>query len=345
MSKILITGGSGFLGRLLIKELIARKYECVNIDLVPSDLNDSKFVSYQGDIRNLELLDTIFKQHNIKAIIHCAAILAHGHKNKNFLWGSNVDGTKNISECAKKHKVKNLIFISSNCLWGNGFERKVTEMDKPLPIEIYGKSKLEGEKILKNYSDYFNSVIIRCPTIIDSGRIGLLSIFFDFINEGRKVWTVGKGNNKYQFIYAKDLINACTKALTYDKFDIFNIGSDDVKSLKNVYDYVIKKADTGAKVAALPEKLTKFGMKLFYNMNLSPIGPYQYKMITENFVFDNSKIKNIFNWEPSLTNEEMLYKAYCYYHDNLSEINNRTNVSAHRSKAKMGVIKILKWIS
>jgi len=60
------------------------------------------------------------------------------------------------------------------------------------------------------------------------------------------VWTVGGGHNHYQFVYAQDLIDACQKASVYPKTEIFNIGSDDVKSFREVYEYVIKKAGTKA---------------------------------------------------------------------------------------------------
>ncbi len=104
-------------------------------------------------------------------------------------------------------------------------------MSLPSPVEIYGQSKWEGERILNEYRNDLHSVIIRCPTIIDSGRLGLLSILFEFIHEGRKVWVVGGGRNKYQFIYAQDLADACLKSLEYDQSTTLNIGSDNVRSL------------------------------------------------------------------------------------------------------------------
>ncbi len=77
-----------------------------------------------------------------------------------------------------------------------------------------------------------NVIILRCPTIIDSGRLGLLAILFEFIQDGKKVWVVGGGANRYQFIYAQDLATACLLAMNYPHSDIFHIGSDDVKSLR-----------------------------------------------------------------------------------------------------------------
>jgi hypothetical protein len=68
-------------------------------------------------------------------------------------------------------------------------------------------------------------------------------------------------------------------------------------------------------------------------------------MIAESFMFDTTKIKAKLNWRPTATNEEMLYRAYEYYHQHRREIDGRQNVSAHKQPAKMGIIKVLKWVS
>jgi UDP-glucose 4-epimerase len=227
---------------------------------------------------------------------------------------------------------------------GRRIDRPVREDEPPKPIETYGRSKLAAEEVIREYGD-LNSVIIRCPTIIDFGRLGLLSILFEFIDEGRRVWTVGGGRNRYQFIYAKDLANACILALEYPESDTFNIGSDDVKSLAEVYEYVIRNAGSKSSVAALPRTPAIAAMKLAYHLKLSPLGPYHYKMIAEDFLFDTSRIKSRLEWRPTLTNEQMLGRAYQYYSENRGEIENRRNVSAHRKAAKMGVIRLLKWVS
>ncbi len=68
-------------------------------------------------------------------------------------------------------------------------------------------------------------------------------------------------------------------------------------------------------------------------------------MIAESFVFDTDRIKQRLGWSPTLTNEEMLLKSYDFYSKNRAEIAARTNVSAHRKPASMGVIRLLKWLS
>ena len=345
MRTVLLTGGAGFFGGLLKQRLLDTGYSCVSIDLHKDDTVHPNLTAVQGDIRDRELLERIFAEHRFDAVLHIAAMLAHGNMDERLLWTSNVDATLNIAELAKKYKVPKVIFTSSNCLWGEGVPHAITEEEPPNPIEIYGRSKLEGEKILQRFSNDFHAIIIRCPTIIDFGRLGLLSILFEFIHEGRKVWVVGSGRNKYQFIYAGDLADACIRCIDYDRSAVFNIGSDNVKSLRAIYEYVAQKAQTGAKVVSLPQGPTLLAMRVAHLLKVSPLGPYHYKMIAQNFMFDTSKIKRSLGWTPTLTNEEMLWRAYQYYQNNRSEIENRQDVSTHKQGAKMGIIRVLKWIS
>ena len=341
---ILVTGGSGFLGELLVRRLLERGDSVVNIDLQPDPTTHDRLTSIQGDLRDQPTVRKLFAEHRFDGVIHAAAMLAHAVKDKKFLWESNVEGTRNVAQAAANAGVKPFVFVSTNCLWAKEFNRPVLESDSPEPIEIYGQSKAAAEKLLLAQTG-LNAVIIRTPTIIDAGRLGLLAILFDFIREGRKVWVVGKGENRYQFVYAQDLIDACLMGLQHHTTTIYNVGSENVKSLRDVYDFVITKAETGSYIASLPKSLTLTAMRSMYGLGLSPLGPYQYRMIASNFEFDTSKIRRELGWKPTLTNEEILYKAYDYYASHYNEIQARGNVSAHKQSAKMGVIRLLKWLS
>ncbi len=345
MKKILVTGGAGFLGSLLLEQLLNQGYHCVSVDIAQHNVTHTNLITLQIDISDKIQLETIFQQYEIEAIFHCAALLAHGRIKKSQLWTSNVTATQYLAELAEQYKVPRLIFTSTNCLWGENLHRSVTESDTPAPVELYGQSKLAAEKILLSYQNKFKIIIFRCPTIIDAGRLGLLSILFEFINEGRKIYLVGGGKNHYQFIYAQDLISALIKSLNYDKSDIFNIGSDNVQSLHDVFNYVIRQADTGARTTSLPKAPAIAAMKLAYHLRISPLGPYHYKMIAEDFVFDTTKVKLSLKWQPTLTNEEMLWKSYEHYMKNQANIKADATLSAHKQPAKMGIIRLLKWLS
>jgi UDP-glucose 4-epimerase len=345
MPEVLITGGSGFFGGVLKRRLLAEGFRCTNLDLVPDPDRNENLESIQGDLRDQSLLSQTFASHKFAAVFHCAAMLAHGAMDEKLLWSSNVDGTRNVAEACRSFGVPTLVFTSTNCLWASNLGHSVAEDEKPQPIEIYGRSKLAAEEALAEYRDGLNVIILRCPTIIDSGRLGLLAILFEFIQDGKKVWVVGGGANRYQFIYAQDLATACLLAMNYPHSDTFHIGSDDVKPLRAVYDAVISEAKSKSRVASLPKGPAIAAMKLAHKLRISPLGPYHYQMIAEDFLFDTAKIKAKLGWRPTLTNEQMLVRAYQYYAAQRAEIYARRDVSAHSKPASMGVIRLLKWIS
>lgn len=341
---VLITGGAGFFGGILTRRLLDRGYRCVSIDLYPHDYAHPNLTTCQADICHRNLLQPIFEKHRPQAIFHCAAIMATGKEGHAFLWAANVDGTRNIAELAKQNGVQRVIYISTNCLWPDKMNRPIREDDTPAPVEIYGRSKLEAERILQTYAEAFTLTILRCPAIIDSGRLGLLAILFEFIDEGRTVWTVGSGNNRYQWVYGGDVADVCIRLLGSEA-GVFHIGADGVLPLRDVYQRFIAEAGSKSKIGRLPKGPALFAMRAAYKLRLSPLPPYFYKMIAEDFEFDTSKLKRSLGWKPTLTNEQMLVEAYLYYRQHKSEIASRRNASAHRKATNMGIVRLLKWIS
>jgi nucleoside-diphosphate-sugar epimerase len=346
METVLVTGGAGFFGRLLKLRLLASGYRCVSFDLVRDDTHHQNLVNITGDLRDQKLVEEVFGEFKFSAVQHCAAALAHGLKvDAKEIWECNVDASRHVAESCKRHSVRTLVFTSTNCLWASNPGHPIAEDEPPAPIEPYGCAKLESEKVLNQYASDLDVVIIRCPTIIDSGRLGLLAILFEFIDDDKTVWLVGSGANRYQFIYADDLASVCMKAMRLQRSDVFHVGSDHVESLREVFEAVIKSAGSKSRIRSLPKRPAIFAMKLASKMHLSPLGPYHYRMIAEDFVFDTTKVKKALDWSPTLRNSEMLVRAYQYYAAHRSEIESRTDVSAHSKGASMGAIRILKWMS
>jgi len=346
--EVLITGASGFFGGVLKRRLLAEGFRVTNIDLVADEDRHPALTSIQGDVRDAALLARTFAEHTFQGVFHCAAMLAHDVQDETLLWTSNVDGTRLVAEAALAAAVTKFVFISSNCLWGENLGSAVTEDQPPAPIELYGRSKLAGEqeleKLVASHPE-LQAIVLRCPTIMDSGRLGLLAILFEFIDDGKKVWVVGDGSNRYQFIYAQDLATACLQCLDYPKANLFHIGSDHVPTMREMYETVIRAAGSRSRVASLPKAPTIAMMQLAHTLHLSPLGPYHYRMIAESFVFDTARIRRELGWQPTLTNEEMMLHALNYYRENRQAIHARTDVSAHSKAAPMGIIRLLKWLS
>jgi len=346
MKNYLVSGGSGYFGSILVDRILAGGNKCVNLDICPPLKSHPRLTNLNCDIRYYDIVRSVFKRYGpFDSVFHIAAMLAHSIKNKRTLLESNINGTENMVKACAEFGTRNLVFTSSNCLWGKPFYRPVTEDDEPEPVEIYGFSKMQAERVLFNYSDKVNSAILRVPTIVSSGRLGLLAIFFEFIEENKTLWTVGKGNNRYQFIYGPDLAEAAMKASSINTTRIYNVGSDNVKTLREIYQYVIDQANSKSKIKCLPKSPALLGMKVAHFLKLSPLGPYHYKMIAESFEFDTTRIKSELGWQPTRTNEEMLFEAFQYFMAHKNDLKRRDNVSAHRKPAQMGIIKLIKWIS
>ena len=345
--KILLTGGTGFFGSVLKGHLQKAGIEYVNLDRLndPQDAAAGRMALV--DLREAKAVEAAFQKFGpFDAVCHVAAELAHEAQDKQALWNSNVEGTRNVAEACRRHGVKKLIFTSTNCLWGKPLNRPVVENDAPHPVEVYGKSKLAAEQLLHEYETSLDVIIFRSPTIIAPGRVGLLGILFDFIAEGRRLPVVGRKNKPYQFIYADDYAEAILLALAHKGSDVFHVGSHHPVSLEESYRYVIQQAGSSSKIYHLPEFPTLPGMRICHILKISPLGPYQYSMIAEEFVFDTTHIEQTLGWHPTKTNGEILYAAYDYYVKHKKELEETAeSLPAHRRKSRMGIIRLLKWIS
>jgi hypothetical protein len=108
---------------------------------------------------------------------------------------------------------------------------------------------------------------------------------------------------------------------------------------------VIRQANSRSQVRSLPKAPALAAMHLAHILRVSPLGPYHYRMIAEDFIFDTSRIRQALGWRPTVTNSEMLTAAYRYYAENRQQILARSNVSAHSRAADMGILRLLKWMS
>ena len=345
MKTVMVTGGAGFFGGILKRAILESGDRCISVDVCPDAGSSIRiWINARSICAIGEALEPSVRRRpdGWRGALrgHAGARLGRSQE----LWTSNVDGTRNLMDAMRKYGVRQHVFTSTNCLWGEAMGRPVREDDAPNPVELYGRSKLEAERIIREYDD-ITSVLLRCPTIIDFGRLGLLSILFEFIDEGRRVWAVGGGRNRYQFIYAAGSGECVYFGAGLSSFRHLQYwfrrrevdrGSLRIRDSKFQEQVESRDASTRPAIAA---------MKLAYHLKLSPLGPYHYKMIAEDFLFDTSRIKERLGWRPTMTNEEMLWRAYQYYSENRREIERRQDVSAHRKGAKMGVIRLLKWVS
>ena len=155
---------------------------------------------------------------------------------------------------------------------------------------------------------------------------------------------VGSGNNRYQFIYAPDYCDAISKMLKTKLSGVYNVCSMDVPRMADSFQYVIDQTKSQARLVRIPHGITIFFLRILHTLRISPLGPYQYRMIASSFEFDTSKIQSATDWRPTKTNNEMLLEAFQYYQANKASTHDLT-ASAHNRVARGGLIDLLRRLS
>ncbi|MGB9857210.1 MAG: UDP-glucose 4-epimerase GalE [Dictyoglomaceae bacterium] len=157
--KILVTGGAGYIGSHVVKDLIKKGYEVIVIDNLEkghkSAVKSQHF--YQIDLKNKEKLDELFKSFKIKGILHFAASSLVGESmiNPGKYYENNILGGLNLLECMIKNNVDIFIFSSTAAVYGEPKIIPIPEDHPTVPTNVYGSSKLMFEEILKWYSRIF----------------------------------------------------------------------------------------------------------------------------------------------------------------------------------------------
>ncbi|HVT01000.1 MAG TPA: UDP-glucose 4-epimerase GalE [Patescibacteria group bacterium] len=151
--KILVTGGAGYIGSFMTKTLLDREYDVVVLDsLERGDKSkvDKRAVLEVGDIRDIDFLESLFSSHKFDAIIHFAGYIAVGESEEfpDKYYENNVVGSRNLFATAIKHGTDKFIFSSSAAVYGNPISVPIPEDHPKNPTSVYGKNKLDVERIL-----------------------------------------------------------------------------------------------------------------------------------------------------------------------------------------------------
>lgn len=154
--KVLVTGGAGYIGSVVVEELINRGYEVVVVDNLQQghlEAVSPKVRVVVGDFAQSEVLDHVFRKPGIDTVIHLAADSEVGlsMKDPGRCFHNNVSGGINLLQAMRRHEVLNIVFSSSAAVYGEPTSMPITEECPKIPVNAYGESKLMFEHILSWY--------------------------------------------------------------------------------------------------------------------------------------------------------------------------------------------------
>jgi nucleoside-diphosphate-sugar epimerase len=265
MKTALVTGGLGFIGSNIVKQLILKKIvnKCIILDTFTGYVNPvknnftdfrklrfenfKKIVVERGDAKDFRLTYKIIKKYKPQYIFHTAAVPLAKIDNLNAREAKegSADTTTNILETInfyknnnKKYDLKRFVYFSSSMVYGDFKGNKAYENDTLSPKEIYGTMKLTGEIITKGLCGFFKIpfTIVRPSAVYGPTDMNnrVTQIFINKAFKREKINIQGK-NDKLDFTYVDDLVQGCIKAAVNKNGlnQIFNITCGKGETLYN----------------------------------------------------------------------------------------------------------------
>lgn len=338
--RVMVTGGSGYFGSMLVSKLLSAGHQCSVLDIVDADDRPSDVEFFAVDVRDADAVQRAIRR--VDVIYHNVAQVPLA-KDRHLFESVNVTGTRNLLAAALAAGVKKVVYTSSSAVFGKPRYNPVTEETPALPGESYGRAKYEGEELCRTFAKQGLDVTIMRPrTILGHGRLGIFQILFEWIKEGANVPVLGSGNNRYQFIHADDMANACILAANKPGFETFNCGTDRFGTMREALENLCRHAGTGSRVKSLPMAPAELAMKITSRLGLSPLGAYHSLMYGHSMYFDIAKAQSLLDWQPRYSNDEMLAESYDWYLSHRDEVLRGRNASHHRSGMRQGVLRLVK---
>lgn len=252
--QVLVTGGAGYIGSHAVKVLLSKGYEVIVVDNLATghvEAVDDRAKLYIGDISDEVFMDKVFKENDIKGVIHFAAFSLVGESMTNpyKYYENNVSKTNKLLKSMVEHNVLNLVFSSTAATYGEPEKTPIYESDAQVPTNVYGQTKLAMEHMIKWYGSAhgLNNVALRYFNVagaLEDGSIGeahnpethLIPIILQVANNKRaKISIFGDDYPTKDktcirdYIHVLDLCEAHILALEYlfngNPSDNFNLGS------------------------------------------------------------------------------------------------------------------------
>lgn len=247
MSKILVTGGAGFIGSAVIKLFNELNHETFVIDNLSFgnrdfiDIDDDHF--FKEDILNASKMSSIINQIKPDSIVHLAAIHFIPYCNQHPFESSNINinGTINILNAAKEASVKQVFFASTAAVYPI-YDEAVAETNDTGPMDIYGLSKLTGEHLCNEFHLETNIPTIICRFFNAFGpnetNPHLIPEIQNQVNDGKRTINLGNLTPKRDFIHTSDMASAVNTLLDKVKegIHVYNLGRGIEYSVTDIVD-------------------------------------------------------------------------------------------------------------
>jgi nucleoside-diphosphate-sugar epimerase len=219
--KVLITGGTGFIGSRLALRCLERgdSVRILGQENTSAEVNNRKLIEASGAqvvLAPVAERDQVFEAaRDVDVVYHLAAAQHEANVPDQHFWDVNVTGTRNVLDASLDAGVGRFVHGSTIGIYGSALAGTLDEQSPPAPDNIYGVTKLEGERLALSYLDRLPVVVIRISETYGPGDWRLLKLFRAI--KKRTFFMIGDGKNLHHPIYIDDLIQGFHLAASKEK--------------------------------------------------------------------------------------------------------------------------------
>ena len=341
--KVLITGGSGFLGINLVRHLLSKGVTDIrSLDLAPFDYPErDKVECFTGDIRDAAAVARAMQ--GVTWVVHTAAALPLYKKED--IYSTDIEGTRNLLTAAKAAGVERFVHVSSTAVYGIPDHHPLLETDQLQGVGPYGEAKIAAEAECLKFRERGMCVpIIRPKSFIGPERLGVFALFYDWAKDGHNFPMIGYGHNRYQLLDVEDLCEAIWLCLTLDAQktnDVFNIGAREFTTMREDYQAVLDCAGHGKRIIGFPARPVIWTLRILEALHLSPLYKWVYETACEDSFVSIEKAQRILGYNPRHSNKDALIRNYKWYLANVHNFQHASGIS-HRVPWKQGILRVFK---
>jgi nucleoside-diphosphate-sugar epimerase len=210
-------------------------------------------------------------------------------------------------------------------------------------VEAYGRAKLRAEDLCHQaVTAGLDVTIVRPRTILGHGRLGIMAIVFEWVADGSPVWVLGRGDNRYQFVHAADLAEACRLMGDRPGPALYNVGATEFGTMRETLQALIEHAGTGSRVRHLPMRPASAAMRVAGRLRIAPLASYHGLLYGRSLWVDSSRAQNELGWRPTYSNISMMIESYEWYLAHRENLSSDADGSHHQVPPKPGVLRLLK---
>ncbi len=306
LPSVLVTGSSGYIGRLLIAELAERARAgklgaVVAADIRPPDALPSGITFVRHDVRDSGL-DAVLQQHGITVVVHLASIVTPPKgSTRAFEYSVDVEGTRRVLEACVAAGVRRIVVTSSGAAYGYHADNPVGLRESD-PIRgnerfAYSWHKRLVEEALAHCAQAhpaLEQVIFRVGTILGATVNNQITALF----ERKRLLAIRGSASPFVFIHDRDVVGCLVRAVDAPVTGIFNVAGDGALTIDDIATLLDKS------VLRIPAWLLQGALALLKPLGLTRYGPEQVDFLRYRPVLDNTRLKDVFGYRPAMTSRE-----------------------------------------